>query len=65
MKASIAFGIYPHIKQQFPISIELTANFGKRTFALDKIIIVCEHITACIIRRVNVNHLDFAEVGFL
>ena len=61
MKAAIAFGVGHHAIAFFVI---LAAVSHVILGALCKIILI-DKVIACIIGRVNVDHLDLAQIGFL
>ena len=61
MKATIAFGVGHHAVAFFVI---LAAVSHVILGALCKIILI-DKVIACIIGRVNVDHLDLAQIGFL
>ena len=61
MKATIAFWI---CNKSVPFFIQLTTIFHILSTRLCKIVII-QHIVAGVVGRVNVDHLDFTQIGFL
>ena len=61
MKAAIAFGVCHHTVAFFIILTAIIHIF-RRT--LGKIVLI-DKIIACVIGRINVDHLDLAQIGFL
>ena len=61
MKAAIAFGVCHHTVAFF---IVLAAVSHVILGALCKVILI-DKVIARIVRRINVDHLDFAQIGFL
>ena len=61
MEAAVAFGVCHHAVAFFVI---LTAVAHVILSALCKVILI-NKVIARIVRRVNVNHLDLAQIGFL
>ena len=61
MKATIAFGI---LNQLVSFFIKLTA-ISEVFFGILREIVLVNKVIACVIRRIDIDHLHFAEIGLL
>lgn len=61
METAVAFGVLHHAVALF---IELTAVGKILIRTLSKVILI-HKVVAGVVRRINVDHLDFSEIGFL
>ena len=61
MEATVAFGV---LNQLISFFCFLTTMFDIFTRIFCEVIIVNE-VTSCVVGRINVNHFNFAEIGFL
>ncbi len=61
MKTTVAFGVLHHTVAFF---IKLTTVSKVFICVLGEVILIHKVVTR-VVRRINVNHLDFTEIGFL
>ena len=65
VEATVALVVHTHIKQQISVLVPLTAFIGEFARGGGKIVVINKGVTSRVIRRIDIYHLDLAEIGLL